>query len=73
MDYTQTNITVCNITTNRDYQLSLDLVSSKISHLVNCGGFADLGILHRWSTIESSMIALCDELSVNEGSVVFLG
>ena len=73
VDYSQTNIAVCNVTTNREYQLSRDLVSSKISHLVNCGGSADLGILHRWSTIESSMIALCDELSVDGQSVVFLG
>jgi len=73
VDYNQTNIIVCNNTTNRKYRLSLDLVSSKITHLVNCGGSADLGILHRWSTIESTMIALCDELGVDGESIVFLG
>jgi hypothetical protein len=73
VDYNTTVITICKDDSNREYQLSFELVSSKISHLVNCGGSADLGILHRWSAIESSIIALCDQLNVEGKSIIFTG
>ena len=47
------------------------LFKEKINHLILCDSPVDFGILHRWSAIESGIIAICSQISIENGKIKF--
>lgn len=47
-----------------NHSIPRSLVEERVRHLINCGGVLELGALHRWRTIEDSLIELIDEVTL---------
>ena len=71
VSYTIENIEIMRCNDGRIYQISKKLFKEKINHMILCGGYVDFGVLHRWSAIESGIIAICSKLSIKDGKIKF--
>jgi hypothetical protein len=68
--YSATNIEIIVPNSSKKYNLSKGMVVSKIEHLINCGGELELGMLHKWSIIESAILLLCDKIRLEKSNFI---
>jgi len=71
ISYTLENIEIMRCSDERIYQISKKLFKEKINHLILCDSPVDFGVLHRWSAIESGIIAICPKISIEDGKIKF--
>lgn len=72
ISYTLENIEIMRCSDGRIYQISKKLFNEKINHLILCDGPVDFGVLHRWSAIESGIVAICPKVSIEDEKIKFL-
>tara|TARA_B100001559_G_scaffold276853_1_gene248001 strand:- start:156 stop:764 length:609 start_codon:yes stop_codon:yes gene_type:complete len=68
--YSSENIEVWRTNSDKKYNLNKGMVISKIEHLINCGGELEIGMLHKWSVIESAIIILCVKIRITESNLI---